>query len=237
MLSRTVERAQSSAERITAACHAAYAADAGGRRSTGWSPPRVVGLQCDVTDSEQVNAAMQAAHRELGGLSALICAHGVSIDALALRLRDADLTSTLQTNTAGTVFLARAALRHMLPARSGSILSVSSIVARTGNVGQLAYATSKAALVGMTRALSREVSASGVRVNVLAAGWVDGGMSSRTEETGAARASLDERLGRKGWLGRKATVDEIAAVALFLSSPAAAYVQGAVLHVDGGLQI
>ena len=151
---------------------------------------------------------------------------GITADGLAVSMTDEEFAAPFAVNVAPAFALSRAALRPMLRRRSGRIVNVSSVVGLHGNAGQANYAASKAALVGMAKSLAREVGKRGITVNVVAPGYVATGM---TEQVDGAAVAAQVPAGRLG------TADEIAAVIAFLSSPAAAYVNGAVVQVDGGL--
>ncbi len=190
---------------------------------------RAMPLQFDVTDAAAVKAAIERAVEETGRLDVLVNNAGVAVDGLVARLKDADWARAIAINLTGVFHCARAALRPMLKARYGRVVSVTSVVGETGNAGQAAYAAAKAGVVGFTRSLAREVASRGITVNAVAPGFVD------TEMT----ATLDEGQ-RSGYgalipLGRPATAEEVAAAVAFLASPAAGYVTGHVLHVNGGL--
>jgi 3-oxoacyl-[acyl-carrier protein] reductase len=177
-------------------------------------------------DLRDGTAPLEAVIEEVGGCAALVNNAGVTADGLALSMTDDAFALTLQVNLTAAFALSRAALRRMLRARRGRIVNVSSVAGLHGNAGQANYAASKAGLIGLTKALAREVGKRGITVNAVAPGLI------RTALTGGVAAGKLAALIPAGRLGDPA---EVAAVIGFLCSDGAAYVNGAVVHVDGGL--
>jgi 3-oxoacyl-[acyl-carrier protein] reductase len=166
-----------------------------------------------------------AAIHEAGGVRVLVNNAGVTADGLALSMTDDAFALPLQVNLTAAFALSRAALRGMLRARAGRIVNLSSVVGLHGNPGQANYAASKAGLVGLTKTLAREVGKRGITVNAVAPGFIDTAMT----------AGLDAELVDRIPAGRLGTPEEVASVVAFLCSDAAAYVNGTVVQVDGGL--
>jgi 3-oxoacyl-[acyl-carrier protein] reductase len=186
-------------------------------------------FQADVADPDAVRAMTAAAAEELGPPVIVVANAGMNKDGLAVRYDLGDWDRMLRVNLTGSFTCIRAALPHMMKARWGRIVAVSSAIALRGNAGQSAYGASKSGLVGMTRSLAKEYAARGITANVLCPGFVETEMTSGLAEK--ARKALDEEIPT----GRVGTVEEIAAAIRFLASEEASYVNGAVLAVDGGL--
>lgn len=163
---------------------------------------------------------------DVGGVATLVNNAGVTADGLALSMTDEAFALTWQVNVQAAFALSRAALRPMIKRRAGRIVNVSSVVGLHGNPGQTNYAASKAAIIGMTKSLAREVGKRGITVNAVAPGFITTAMTEDVDTTSVVSSVPAGRLG---------TPDEVAAVIGFLCSDAAAYVNGAVVQVDGGL--
>lgn len=186
-------------------------------------------VQLDTLDGRSVTEAFRSVSEELGPVTGLVNNAGYSKDGLMLKYPLETYDLTMNTNVRGAFLCSQAALRTMLRARWGRIVNMSSAVALHGNAGQTAYGASKAALVGITKSLAREVGVRGVTVNALCPGLVDTDMTSHLDD--AARAYYVDQTP----LGRTATLQEVADVVAFLMSDAASYVNGAIIPVDGGL--
>jgi 3-oxoacyl-[acyl-carrier protein] reductase len=183
----------------------------------------------DVGDAEAVRVAMQNVVDREGRIDILVNNAGLSHDGLLLRLKDEDWERVLRTNLTGVFHCTKAALRAMVRARYGRIVNLTSVVAAMGNAGQAAYAAAKAGVTGLTKSLAREVASRGVTVNAVAPGFVE------TDMTATLSAEQKAFYTNVIPVGRIATPEEVAAAVLFLASPAAGYITGHVLHVNGGL--
>jgi 3-oxoacyl-[acyl-carrier protein] reductase len=192
-------------------------------------PAGLLGVRCDVTDAEQVDAAFAAAEAEHGPVEVLVANAGVTRDTLLLRMSEDDWNDVVETNLTGAYRVAKRAARSMLRQRRGRLVFVSSVVAMTGSAGQANYAASKAGLIGLARSIARELGSRSITANVVAPGFVETDMTD--ELPPERRAELLAQIP----LGRYAAAEEVAAVVTWLASDAAAYVTGAVLPVDGGL--
>ncbi|NAZ35538.1 3-oxoacyl-[acyl-carrier-protein] reductase [Rubellimicrobium sp. CFH 75288] len=186
-------------------------------------------VPCDLGDADAVAALPARAAEAAGGLDILVNNAGITRDALLMRMSDEDWDRVLAVNLSAAVRLARGALRGMMKARWGRIVSVGSVVGATGNPGQANYAAAKAGLVGFSKALAAEVASRGVTVNVVAPGFIATAMTDKLSED--QKAAILPRIPA----GRMGTPEEVAAAVLYLASPEAGYVTGATLHVNGGM--
>jgi 3-oxoacyl-[acyl-carrier protein] reductase len=195
----------------------------------GSDPDRFLAVRCDVRNPDEVEAAFKTIEERWGPVQVLVANAGITADSLILRMSEQAFVDVIDANLTGSFRVAKRAVAKMLRLHAGRIIFLSSVGAYVGLPGQANYAASKAGLVGMARAIAREVGSRQITVNVVAPGLIDTDM---TAALGADRVAL---MTGQVPLGRAGTVEDVAAVVGFLASDAAAYVTGAVVPVDGGL--
>ena len=196
---------------------------------SGDVPEGVLGVRCEITDSEEVEAAFEQVEAAHGPVEVLVANAGITRDGLLMRMSDDDFTAVVDTNLTGTFRVVKRAVRPMMKQRHGRIVLVSSVVALLGSAGQVNYASSKAALVGMARSVARELGSRGITCNVVAPGFIETDMTAVLDEDTIKGYQARIPVGK---LGQTA---DIAAAVRYLTSDAAGYVTGVVLPVDGGL--
>ncbi len=187
------------------------------------------GIVLNVTDVAQTDAALADLAKEFGAITILVNNAGITRDNLTMRMSDDEWDAVIDTNLRAVFRLSKLVMRGMMKARNGRIINITSVVASAGNPGQANYAAAKAGVAGMTRALARELGSRNITVNCVAPGFIDTDMTRALPE-----AARDALLGNIA-LGRLGRPEEIAAAVAFLASPAAAYVTGTTLHVNGGM--
>ena len=188
-------------------------------------------LPCDLSDHAAVEALPKAAVEAMGSVDILVNNAGITRDNLFMRMSDEEWLSVIDINLTSTFRLCRGVVRGMMKARWGRIVNVTSIVGTTGNPGQGNYCAAKAGITGMSKSLAHEVASRGITVNCVAPGFIATAMTDKLTEEQKARISAQIPAGRMG------APEEIAAAALYLASPEAAYVTGATLHVNGGMDM
>ena len=187
------------------------------------------GIALDVTDSAACDAAVGDIEKRFGAVGILVNNAGITRDNLAMRMKDDEWDAVIDTNLKSVFRMSRLVMRGMMKARGGRIINITSVVGSAGNPGQANYAAAKAGVAGMSRALARELGSRNITVNCVAPGFIDTDMTRALPE-----AARDALLGNIA-LGRLGRPEEIAAAVAFLASPAAAYVTGTTLHVNGGM--
>lgn len=198
-------------------------------RSGGDGPDGAYTVQTDVTDTASVNAAFREIEGKFGPVEVLVANAGVTKDTLLVRMKDADFQDVIDTNLTGAFRVVQRATKGFMRLKHGRIIFISSVVGYTGAPGQVNYASSKAGLVGMARAITRELGSRGITANVVAPGYIDTAMTHElSDEVKDNYLSMipAQRFGH---------VEEVAGAVEYLASDAAAYVSGAIIPVDGGL--
>jgi 3-oxoacyl-[acyl-carrier protein] reductase len=187
------------------------------------------GRALDVTQGSAVEQLIEAIGKEFGAVSILVNNAGITRDQLLMRMKDEDWQAVLDTNLSSIYRTSKAVMRGMMKARKGRIVNIASVVGVTGNPGQANYAAAKAGIIAFSKSLAREIGSRGITVNVVAPGFID------TDMTRAL--TPDQRTALLGQiaLGRLGAPEDIAQAVLFLASPAASYITGETLHVNGGM--
>jgi 3-oxoacyl-[acyl-carrier protein] reductase len=196
---------------------------------SGEPPEGALGVTCDVTDPDSVEAAFKQVEEAHGPVEVLVANAGITRDTLLLRMSEDDWSSVIETNLTGSYRVAKRAAKGMLRLRRGRIILISSVVGLLGSAGQVNYAASKAGLVGVARSMARELGSRSITTNVVAPGFVE------TEMTGVLPEETQAQYKAQIPLGRYASTDEVAGVVHWLASDDAGYITGAVIPVDGGL--
>jgi 3-oxoacyl-[acyl-carrier protein] reductase len=187
------------------------------------------GRVLDVTAAGAIEALVDGIAREFGAVSILVNNAGITRDQLLMRMKDEDWQAILDTNLTSVYRTSKAVMRTMMKARKGRIINIASVVGVTGNPGQTNYAAAKAGIIAFSKSLAREVGSRGITVNVVAPGFIDTDMTRALDE--GQRKALEDRIA----LGRLGEPADIAHAVAFLASPAAAYITGETLHVNGGM--
>jgi 3-oxoacyl-[acyl-carrier protein] reductase len=189
------------------------------------------GVALNVTDPKACEDIIDLIVKDFGGIQILVNNAGITRDQLAMRMKSEEWTDVIDTNLSAVFRLSQAVLRPMMKARSGRIINITSIVGHMGNPGQANYAAAKAGVSGMTRALAREIGSRNITVNCVAPGFIDTDMTRALseEQQNALKANIP--------LARLGTPEDVAQAVAFLASPAAAYITGNTLHVNGGLYL
>jgi len=187
--------------------------------------------EADITREQDITTVVDAIIAEAGGIDVLVNNAGITRDGLIFRMSTADWEDVLKANLTSAFLLSRTLARAMIRQRSGSIINISSVSGIMGNAGQVNYSASKAGLIGFSKSLAREVGSRGVRVNAIAPGFIE------TDMTKALGDKAREAFLAQIPLGRVGTPADVASVAVFLASDAAAYITGQVIPVDGGLSM
>jgi 3-oxoacyl-[acyl-carrier protein] reductase len=197
--------------------------------ASGISRSNCIGKVLDVRDAAQCDALLGAIAKEFGDILILVNNAGITRDNLALRMKDTEWDEVMETNLRAVFRLSRAVMRGMMKARWGRIVNITSVVGASGNAGQANYAAAKAGVAGMTRALARELGSRNITVNCVAPGFIDTDMTRALpeEQRNALLAQIPLR--------RLGSPEDVAAAVAYLASPAAEYVTGTVLHVNGGM--
>lgn len=198
-------------------------------RSGSGGPDGALTVAADITDAASVDRAFGEVEAELGPVEVLIANAGITNDQLLLRMSEEDFTSVIDTNLTGTFRVIKRATKGMMRAKFGRFILMSSVVGLYGQVGQVNYASSKAALVGMARSITRELGSRGITANVIAPGFIT------TDMTAALSDELQAEFVKAIPAARFGSVDDVAGAALFLAGDDASYISGAVVPVDGGL--
>jgi len=187
------------------------------------------GMTLNVTDIDATNAVFSAITERYGPVSILVNNAGITRDNLFMRMKDEEWGDVIETNLNSVYRLCRLAVKPMVKARKGRIINISSVVGLTGNAGQVNYAASKAALLGMTKSLARELGSRSITVNAIAPGFIESDMTRSLPEEQQTRLKSEIALGRLG------SPEDIAEAVLFLASGQAGYITGETLHVNGGM--
>lgn len=190
---------------------------------------RGCGLTLDVTSQSSIDAIMKTIEERFGAPGILVNNAGIARDNLLLRMKDEEWAAIIETNLTAVFRLSKACLRGMMKARNGRIINIASVVALIGNAGQANYAAAKAGMIGFSKSLAREIASRGITVNVVAPGFID------TDMTRGLPQAQHEALLQQIPVGRLGRPEEVAACVGFLASPAAAYITGETLHVNGGM--
>jgi 3-oxoacyl-[acyl-carrier protein] reductase len=195
----------------------------------GSGPEGVLAVRADVTDAASIDAAFRVVEAELGPVEVVVANAGITKDTLLMRMSEDDFDSVVATNLGGAFRVVKRASKGMLRARFGRVVLISSVVGMLGSAGQVNYASSKSALVGFARSLTRELGARGITANVVAPGFIESDMTAALPDD-----QQKEYLGRIP-AGRFGSVDDVAKAVVWLASDDASYISGAVIPVDGGL--
>ena len=187
------------------------------------------GMLLDVRDGAQVESLVAEIEKTYGSVSVLVNNAGITQDNLTLRMKESEWDTVIDTDLKSVFRLCKAVLRGMMKARTGRIINITSVVGASGNAGQVNYAAAKAGVAGMTRSLARELGSRNVTVNCVAPGFIDTDMTRDIPE------SQREALLAQIPLGKLGRPEDVAAAVAFLASPAAEYITGSTLHVNGGM--
>jgi len=187
------------------------------------------GMALNVNDATQVENTLKAIAEKYGDVSILVNNAGITRDTLLMRMKDDDWDAVISTNLTSVFRMSQAVLRPMMKARTGRIISISSVVGHMGNAGQTNYAAAKAGMTGFTKSLAAEVGSRGITVNCVAPGFIDTDMTAELPE------DITNKMLARIPVGRLGNVKEIAATVAFLASPGAAYITGETIHVNGGM--
>ena len=188
-----------------------------------------LGLALDVNDGAQIEAVLAEIASKFGDVTILVNNAGITKDTLLMRMKAEDWDSVISTNLTSVYRMSQAVLRPMMKARTGRIVSISSVVGHMGNAGQTNYSAAKAGMAGFTKSLAAEVGSRNITVNCVAPGFIETDMTAELPE--AIKSKMLERVP----LGRLGNANEIAATVAFLASPLAAYITGETIHVNGGM--
>ena len=195
----------------------------------GSGPDGALSVKADVLDSGSLDSAIAEVEAKLGPIEVLVANAGITKDTLLLRMSDEDFEEVINTNLNGVFRIMKRATKSMIKQRFGRVLLIGSVVGLLGSPGQINYSASKSALVGMARSISRELGGRGITANVVAPGFID------TDMTSELSAEQQKDYLSRIPAGRFASPEEVAKVVSWLASDDAAYITGAVIHVDGGL--
>jgi 3-oxoacyl-[acyl-carrier protein] reductase len=188
-----------------------------------------LGLALDVNNSAQIEAVLKEISEKFGDVSILVNNAGITKDTLLMRMSDDDWDAVISTNLSSVYRMSKAVLRPMMKARTGRIISISSVVGHMGNAGQTNYAAAKAGMAGFTKSMASEVGSRNITVNCVAPGFIETDMTAELPE------DIKKQMLERVPLGRLGNVTEIAAAVVFLASPSAAYITGETIHVNGGM--